>query len=313
MNRVSFLIENELERAELVLNAKSITDKLQDIAEDLAKVEVQDLMPMLDPMTAAFGPEISERFNQVTTEKIRGLVEAVKLAKEALGTEVNRLESILNGETPANDMVTDAGAPDMDAPAPVDAPDDDAMTDAAAPAQSKASDEMDDIFGDDQREGNPAGRAKKEVTPTKESALSRTPDPDRMVLEAFRRRLAEGNSPARAARMTATRFGIDPSDVAMIVREATNTRRLSEQDMAAPTVTKTKDGQYVAVSTDPRTKQVKVGEKKRKPDEAVASLVSEGDKKPDADKDGVPDWADKNPFKKGPPKTERKPVPKKGR
>jgi len=102
-NRLSYLIENELEKAELVIAIKGITDKLQDMAEDLAKVEADDIMPMGDSLKAAFGPQIADQFSNVATTKVRELVTAVSGAKDAIGNEISRLEKSVNGES-TNDM-----------------------------------------------------------------------------------------------------------------------------------------------------------------------------------------------------------------
>ncbi|CAM6054956.1 unnamed protein product [Sphagnum tenellum] len=114
-NRLSYLIENELEKAELVLAVKAITDKLQDMAEELAKIEADEIMPMSDSLKTAFGPQVAEQFSTAAKGKIRELVGNVSAAKDAISAEVDRLEQAVTGE-PSNDMaMPDAGA---DASAP---------------------------------------------------------------------------------------------------------------------------------------------------------------------------------------------------
>jgi hypothetical protein len=71
---LAFLIESELERAEVVLAAKGITTKLQGMAEDLSTMEAKDIMPMLDSFRETFGPQAADQFSQVSTTKIRELI-----------------------------------------------------------------------------------------------------------------------------------------------------------------------------------------------------------------------------------------------
>ena len=107
---VAFLIESELERAEVVLAAKGITTKLQDMAENLSTVEAKDIMPMLDSFRETFGPQAADQFSQVATGKIRELINAVQSAKSALDNEILRLEKLVNGED-GSDAAMDAGLP----------------------------------------------------------------------------------------------------------------------------------------------------------------------------------------------------------
>lgn len=101
--RLSYLIESELEKAEIVIALKTITDKLQKMAEDLSKIEADDIMPMQDSLKAAFGPQLSEQFTTTSNAKIRELVTAVSSAKDAISNEVSRLENVVNGKS-SNDM-----------------------------------------------------------------------------------------------------------------------------------------------------------------------------------------------------------------
>src|ERR1044072_9106087 len=63
--RLSYLIEDALERSEVVLAAESIVEKLQGIAEDLSTIEAKDIMPLFDSLTSAFGPQVAQKFNSV--------------------------------------------------------------------------------------------------------------------------------------------------------------------------------------------------------------------------------------------------------
>lgn len=213
---IARLIESELERAEVVLAAKSVTAKLQDMAEDLAKIEADDLLPMLDQLTAEFGPEMAERFSRITSEKVRAAVENMRATKEALNAEVDRMERILNGEDPS-DM-----AREMEAPVP--AADD--MEDVSAQAMAdiqKDTDQEDapakfDLDDDGQ---HAAGRARKEsLEPAGVSALRESTDPDSLLRRRLASLVTEGMSPMAAAKKVADDHGVDLGDVVECMREA---------------------------------------------------------------------------------------------
>lgn len=228
---IAYLIESELEKAEVLLVAKSVIDKLQKTAEDLAKIDGTDIMPAMEGLKAAFGPEEAAAFQQAAADALRNAVNAISGAKDAISTHVAKFEGALNGD---NDMASfdDAG---LDADAPVDpaaaapmapeAPEADAMapegdmppaddvaTDDALPALDGAFDEVD--------ADTAAGRPKKESYAPGAKALKEAKNPDAVVLAAFRRLLPESqNKPVPAAKAVARHFGIDFADVVAIVSE----------------------------------------------------------------------------------------------
>lgn len=109
---LAFLIEDALERSEVVIAAESIVDKLQSIAEDLSTVEAKEIMPLLDSLTNAFGAEVAQSFNNVATEQVRQLITAVQGAKTAMDNEILRLKQGVEGGD-MTDMSMDAGAKPM--------------------------------------------------------------------------------------------------------------------------------------------------------------------------------------------------------
>lgn len=112
----AYLIENTLERSELILAAQAITDKLQNMAENLAKIEANDIMPILDSLKTAFGAASADRFNEVASTQVHAVLDTLKTAKDGIGTEIARFESIVNGGS-GNDMsldTTDLPEPEMD-------------------------------------------------------------------------------------------------------------------------------------------------------------------------------------------------------
>lgn len=107
----------ELDQAEVVLAAKGIAGKVQDMAENLSKLEANDIMPMLDGFRDAFGPQAADQFSQVSTAKIRELISAVQTTKSALDNEISRLEQTIGGAG-GSDAALDADIPPPPAPGP---------------------------------------------------------------------------------------------------------------------------------------------------------------------------------------------------
>jgi hypothetical protein len=236
---ISYLIESEMEKAEVIMVAKSVVQKLQKSAEDLAKIEGTDIMPAMEALKTAFGVEQATAFQQAVSEQLRNAVNALTAAKDSIGQHVNTFEGNLEGET-TNDMATmddgmgaaapaDPMADPMAAPA-APAPEGDAalaadpMADpaAAAPEGDAALADVGELDGmfNDVGTDTAAGRPKKEsFAHAGAKALSESKNPDAMVLSAFRRLIAENAKPVPAAKAVANHFGIDFADVVAIVQE----------------------------------------------------------------------------------------------
>lgn len=231
---LAFLIEATLEKAEVVMAAKSVVEKLQKMAEDLAKVNGDEIMPIMEPLKAAFGPQMADAFQAMVSEKINATVMAVTQAKDAISSEVAKFEGIIDGSSPGNDMAdmgVDAAAPAAPSALPGDAADLGAIPGAdpavsAGPAADMSvagdaavpGDEMDDIDASfDADTASAAGRAKKESVALRGKALSES---EAKILKAFRGAIREGAKPVPAAKTIARHFGIDYADVVEIVRES---------------------------------------------------------------------------------------------
>ncbi len=237
MKSLSFLIETGMERASLVLNAQAITDKFQTMAETLAKIEASDVMPMMDSMKENFGPEVAQRFEQVVTEKLRDLTEALRAARDEVGNEILRMEASVNGE-PVSDMNTGgefdagndmAGAEMGDEEMPAadgemgaemgdEAPSDELVGDDAAMDAPMGDDEGDDQSKFDSlfsKEGSAAaGRLRREsVDRSGAAALRESSDPDRLVRGLAAKRLREGVELQAVLDQVSAHFEIDRTDV----------------------------------------------------------------------------------------------------
>ncbi len=239
---LAYLIESELEKAEVVMVAKSVVDKLQKAAEEIAKIEGNDIIPAMEALKSAFGPNLADAFQKTAGEQLRNLVGSITQAKDAISSEVGKFEGVLNGEQPGNDMAAPAdpmagGADDADLGLEPDAEgddlgmgDDDGEFDLGgddAGVDSMVGDDDDfvdselDASFDDMDNSVAAGRAKKESAAPKAGAkaLAEAKDPDVVIATAFSKKLREGVDPVKAAKAVAKSFDIDFSDVVAIVRE----------------------------------------------------------------------------------------------
>jgi hypothetical protein len=233
---LSFLIENELEKAGVVLAAKSVVDTISKMSEDLATIEGEEIMPMYDSLKLSFGPNVANDFQKKAGEILRNATQSMMQVKDQFGSEVAKLEAMISGTGDIASLETDM---DMDMSEPEPEIDMDSDMDMDSDLDDAPSD-LPDPFAD--LGGGAAGRARKESAVPKGKKISETSmeskkrrlreararhiallreahDPDAMLLQAFRRRVREGHSPAKAARGVADAFSVDLADVLAIVRE----------------------------------------------------------------------------------------------
>ena len=223
MKNLSYLIESELEKAEVVLAAKSITDAIQKMAETAAKMEAEDIMPLNDPIRDHFGPEAAAAFATAATEKVRALVQALGDAKNGISDAIARMNGEMSGE-PNNDLATmdaDADMGDGAAELPADggegeaeAPTDDAM--AGLPSPDAAPAEAPKFDDDGTGSLKAAGRARKEsAEPTK--PMLESVNPDRIVAQEYVGMIREGKTAAEAATVITESYGLSIDDLIEIV------------------------------------------------------------------------------------------------
>lgn len=94
---------NNMEEARVILAAEEISTKLQGIVEDVAELQVQKLIPIIDAMKEEIGPNEAARFNEVVDSALGELLSVAKNAKDKISTAITRASS---GET---DMASDMG------------------------------------------------------------------------------------------------------------------------------------------------------------------------------------------------------------
>ena len=148
LENLSTLMEQDLDQAELVLAAKDMVDRLQKMAEDLAAMQVEDLMPLVDAMRESFGTEQANAFSASADATLAAALETIKATREQMDQSV----MVLTGEgAPMNDMMGGEMPPAGDMGDPM--------------ADEMALPTEDEFAGDEAAagvEGEPLGRIPKE-------------------------------------------------------------------------------------------------------------------------------------------------------
>lgn len=99
----------DLDTAEVLLAAKQMADDLQKMAENLASMQVEDLMSITNAMKEEVGTAEAEAFNASAEAAIGSALEAVKTAND----QVSNAVLVAQGE-PATDMDMPMGEPEVD-------------------------------------------------------------------------------------------------------------------------------------------------------------------------------------------------------
>jgi hypothetical protein len=116
--------EQDLQQAQTLIAAKSISDDLQSMAEKVARMGVDDLMPLVDTMKTQFGPEAADAYNEVMKSQLEELLQSVQTAKDSSDDAVLALQGggiPGAGSSDIENMDTDLGAePGMEEPGATD-------------------------------------------------------------------------------------------------------------------------------------------------------------------------------------------------
>ena len=146
-NYFTKLIEGEEDKAEIVMAAKDMVDRLTGWMEDTAEMQSESMLELADAIRDEMGAQQSEAFTNTVKPALESLYTAMEGTRVALTQGVGMLTGEAEpmdamGDEPATDAEEPGMEPTVDAEAPVD--DEFAAAEAA-------------IGGDDE-----AGRAKRE-------------------------------------------------------------------------------------------------------------------------------------------------------
>jgi hypothetical protein len=74
--------DTTVEEVKVILAAKEISDKIQGMIEDAAKMQVQDLLPIIDAMKSEIGSAEASAFSNTADGALQALVDSLKSSKE---------------------------------------------------------------------------------------------------------------------------------------------------------------------------------------------------------------------------------------
>jgi len=140
--------DQDLEHAQTLLACKALSDEFQSIAEKVAKMSVEDLMPLVDTMKSQFGLEQAEGYNAVMKSNFDAVLSAASVAKDGSDNAILQLQSGgIPGQSTDIENSDDRSTDDLNDDTYDDTEDD--GLNSTPPASGKPS--------------NPVGREKKEA------------------------------------------------------------------------------------------------------------------------------------------------------
>jgi hypothetical protein len=131
---IEIITEGEVGQAEVVLASKDMVDRLQDMLEDLGKMQNEELPPLVDSIRDQMDSARADAYSQAVSQALASLIEQVTAQRQAL----DQASRVLSGETaePAAQPLAPMAEPsDLDQ-------DEFAATDAAAGGTEPAGREL---------------------------------------------------------------------------------------------------------------------------------------------------------------------------
>ena len=98
------LDDETVDSAKVVIAAQEISDALQKMIENVAKMQVQDLLPIVDAMKDELGPGESRQFSDTATQILGDLVNSLKSTRESFDDALRAAQG-----NPADDMAMGIG------------------------------------------------------------------------------------------------------------------------------------------------------------------------------------------------------------
>lgn len=179
------LLETEVSQAEVMMDAKSFAQELQEMIEKIGRLQNEDLPPVTDKMRETYGTDSSSAFQTQIYGALQGVMDSLYTAKTQVDDAVSNMAA--TGQFSAQtDMDLPVGGDDMgmDDPTAMDAEmDTDAEMDADLDNLAGDLEAEDEFGGADEEE--PLGRAMKEsVLKKKVLEMQKLVDKARKLREA---------------------------------------------------------------------------------------------------------------------------------
>ena len=102
------LTEGEVEKAELIMAAKDMVDRIQGMVEDLSKMKVEDLVALTDRLRDDFGNDSAQKFVSSVGNSLESAIETLTNSR----TEVDNASQTLSGNE-VTPIAPDENADDM--------------------------------------------------------------------------------------------------------------------------------------------------------------------------------------------------------
>ncbi len=129
---IKFLIENELAKAEGVLAAKDLVDRVQKALEDINEMRVKDLPDLAESLGTAFEADVVQGFVDTVNTAMETLISSLEEARNSLDSASKTLTGEEAPEVPAMDTDSELGSDDGEEDQDGEDFDDFNMTPAAA-------------------------------------------------------------------------------------------------------------------------------------------------------------------------------------
>ena len=81
---ISMLIESEMEKAEIILGVKAITDDLQQMAEKISRMQIEDMSALTERLKAEFGIERGDQFQTEVGNLLGAALTALQNSKSSI-------------------------------------------------------------------------------------------------------------------------------------------------------------------------------------------------------------------------------------
>jgi len=139
----SVVTEGEEDKAELVMAAKDMVDRVTGWMEDTAEMQTESMLELADAIRDEMGSEASETFTNTVKPALESMYETMEATRAALTQGVGQLTGeaepmdTMGAEEPAMEPTVDAEA-DAEMPAEEPAGDEFAADDAAAGGEEEA-------------------------------------------------------------------------------------------------------------------------------------------------------------------------------
>ena len=121
----TYLTENEVQQAQVVLAAQDMVDRMQKMLEDVTSMQFKDLPALSNSIQTTIGTQQAQAFNNAAGQSLAVLVDAIQAAKVEMETAQGTLtgvEPVVPGqEEVAGTPAVAEPAVDPLAPAPIDA------------------------------------------------------------------------------------------------------------------------------------------------------------------------------------------------